>query len=459
MDKYFKSESCFKGVLIAIFAVSIVFQTFLFVKNPSFWHDEAALALNITSRSFAGLLDGLDNLQVAPPGFLFLSKLMLVLFNPKTDYWRDFCLRVIPFLSGILSIAAFYYLSTQVFRNRLQILISNLLFALNPCAILYASQYKQYSTELFVSVILLSILYNIINGSFKKYYYLILVLAPFFSYSSIFILITGCILSFRKRVCIPVIAGLVFLYIINLRCVFNINYSGMNDFYSDFYSFVSFLTPVRLLIRFSELFISYKIKVLNLLCGAFGALLVLTYVFAKRIQLREKLLFLGPIIAVILASSLHKYPVQARLILFLLPNFVIIAVSCSSKIIRAMCVIILLYSLTSYTIYADWLSYSYARDIVKTIKSSIKPEDKIVIDRGGYEYRYYLQNSGIKNKVLTVPEFCYSDTQVCKDFINNLPAGGYYFLTTGYGADRLSGAEGLNVGYEPEQIKAVFINK
>ena len=107
MDKYFKSESCFKGVLIAIFAVSIVFQTFLFVKNPSFWHDEAALALNITSRSFAGLLDGLDNLQVAPPGFLFLSKLMLVLFNPKTDYWRDFCLRVIPFLSGILSIAAF----------------------------------------------------------------------------------------------------------------------------------------------------------------------------------------------------------------------------------------------------------------------------------------------------------------------------------------------------------------
>ena len=159
MDKYFKSESCFKGVLIAIFAVSIVFQTFLFVKNPSFWHDEAALALNITSRSFAGLLDGLDNLQVAPPGFLFLSKLMLVLFNPKTDYWRDFCLRVIPFLSGILSIAAFYYLSTQVFRNRLQILISNLLFALNPCAILYASQYKQYSTELFVSVILLSIFY------------------------------------------------------------------------------------------------------------------------------------------------------------------------------------------------------------------------------------------------------------------------------------------------------------
>ena len=436
MDKYFKSESCFKGVLIAIFAVSIVFQTFLFVKNPSFWHDEAALALNITSRGFAGLLDGLDNLQVAPPGFLFLSKLMLVLFNPKTDYWRDFCLRVIPFLSGILSIAAFYYLSTQVFRNRLQILISNLLFALNPCAILYASQYKQYSTELFVSVILLSIFYNIINGNFKKYYYLILVLAPFFSYSSIFI-----------------------LYIINLRCVFNINYSGMNDFYSDFYSFVSFLTPVRLLIRFSELFISYKIKVLNLLCGAFGALLVLTYVFAKRIQLREKLLFIGPIIAVILASSLHKYPVQARLILFLLPNFVIIAVSCSSKIIRAMCVIILLYSLTSYTIYADWLSYSYARDIVKTIKSSIKPEDKIVIDRGGYEYRYYLQNSGINNKVLTVPEFCYSDTQVCKDFINNLPAGGYYFLTTGYGADRLSGAEGLNVGYEPEQIKAVFINK
>ena len=233
----------------------------------------------------------------------------------------------------------------------------------------------------------------------------------------------------------------------------------MNDFYSDFYSFVSLLTPVRLLIRFSELFMSYKIKVLNLLCGAFGALLVLTYVFTKRIQLREKLLFLGPIIAVILASSLHKYPVQARLILFLLPNFVIIAVSCSSKIIRAMCVIILLYSLTSYTIYADWLSYSYARDIVKTIKSSIKPEDKIVIDRGGYEYRYYLQNSGIKNKVLTVPEFCYSDTQVCKDFINNLPAGGYYFLTTGYGADRLSGAEGLNVGYEPEQIKAVFINK
>ena len=53
-----------------------------------------------------------------------------------------------------------------------------------------------------------------------------------------------------------------------------------------------------------------------------------------------------------------------------------------------MCVIILLYSLTSYTIYADWLSYSYARDIVKTIKSSIKPEDKILIDRGGYEYRY-----------------------------------------------------------------------
>ena len=45
-----------------------------YAQNRSLWYDEAALALNLARRGYLALLAPLDNLQTAPPLFLWIER-------------------------------------------------------------------------------------------------------------------------------------------------------------------------------------------------------------------------------------------------------------------------------------------------------------------------------------------------------------------------------------------------
>ena len=157
-----KREKFYKLALISIFAAGILLRIFVYCRNISFWGDEASIALNLINKSYLELFKGLDYLQVAPPGFLILSKFILNIFNPKIDYIRDLLLRFFPFVFSCLSLLVFYKFSKNFIKDKKTLLFASTLFAFNPCAILYAAQLKQYSLELLVSVVLMSLFYRII---------------------------------------------------------------------------------------------------------------------------------------------------------------------------------------------------------------------------------------------------------------------------------------------------------
>ena len=60
------------------------------ISGRSFWEDEAALALNIHHRDWAGLMRPLDHNQVAPIGFLIGEKLFVSLFGDHDWNYRLF---------------------------------------------------------------------------------------------------------------------------------------------------------------------------------------------------------------------------------------------------------------------------------------------------------------------------------------------------------------------------------
>ena len=78
--------------------------------NPSMWHDECALAWNSLEKNYVELFGKLRFLQVAPPMFLIVSKLLASIFHVKNHIFAcDFVLRLIPFFFGSLSIVMFYF--------------------------------------------------------------------------------------------------------------------------------------------------------------------------------------------------------------------------------------------------------------------------------------------------------------------------------------------------------------
>lgn len=121
-----------------------------FALNRCMWLDEAHLAINIVDRGFLGLLAPLDNHQAAPIGFLFAEKLMALFFGNS-----DWALRVVPLFSFLFSIPLFFFISRKLARNGIVAQMATALFSISWILLRYSSEVKQYSLDVFVSLLLL----------------------------------------------------------------------------------------------------------------------------------------------------------------------------------------------------------------------------------------------------------------------------------------------------------------
>ncbi len=135
---------------VAILMIAAVLRLSQYMANRSLWLDEAMLALNIVNRSFIGLTQPLDYVQGAPLGFLFLQKLMTVLFGNM-----DYVLRIVPLVCGLTSIWLMYALAEHVFIERLSVVAAIILFAVSDRLIYYTSEVKQYSSDVLICLVLL----------------------------------------------------------------------------------------------------------------------------------------------------------------------------------------------------------------------------------------------------------------------------------------------------------------
>jgi uncharacterized membrane protein len=131
--------------------ITLVFAGFVlrlrqYFSGRSLWLDEAMLANNILSRTFTGLFQPLSDNQGAPVGFLLLQKtITLILGN------SEYALRLLPFVAGILSLAAMFALMRKITSPFVGTL-ALALFAFSPALVYYASEVKQYSSDVAIAL-------------------------------------------------------------------------------------------------------------------------------------------------------------------------------------------------------------------------------------------------------------------------------------------------------------------
>jgi hypothetical protein len=115
------------------------------------WEDECFLCVNFIDRSFADLLTPLTYHQVAPPLFLWAERSAVLAFG-----YSEWSLRLVPFAASVASLFLFRHLASRLLSGP-ALLLAFGVFAVSYPGIRYAAEAKQYATDLFAALALLSL--------------------------------------------------------------------------------------------------------------------------------------------------------------------------------------------------------------------------------------------------------------------------------------------------------------
>jgi hypothetical protein len=316
-----------------------------YIADRSLWRDEAALALNIVNRSFVGLAQPLDGDQGAPLGFLFGEKLLTLLLGNA-----DYVLRIIPLICGLASIWAMYALANRVFLERVAVVAAVVLCAISVPLIYFASEAKQYSSDVLVCLLLLLVIVRNFDRDLANRDAVLLAAlgtaALWVSYPALFILAGAgstlgahFILNRDRRSALKLgcVAGLwlvslLFLYLICLHQLSANRYllTYWNGTFMplppwrDWRWFVNTLRSIMA----DPFDLPTNSTIALLVCGTFS-------VCARRWEFG--LMLMLPILWTLVASALRKYPFADRLLLFLMPIMFLIvaeAIGCSYSLLN-----------------------------------------------------------------------------------------------------------------------------
>jgi hypothetical protein len=130
-------------------ALGIGLRSYHYLRNPSMWHDEAALVLNVLGKSFGELLGPLYFAEAAPPLFLWAEKAVTVLLGDST-----FALRLLPFLASCASLLLTLPLARSMLSPR-AVPWAVFLTASSDQLLWHASEAKPYSVDVFAASVLL----------------------------------------------------------------------------------------------------------------------------------------------------------------------------------------------------------------------------------------------------------------------------------------------------------------
>lgn len=137
-----------RQVVALAVGVGVTLRVLQYAANRSLWLDEALVAPVIADRSFRELLHP-GAWGALPPGYLWLSKLAVTLLGNN-----EYALRLIPLLAGVASVFLFLAVGRRYLTSG-AVPLALWLFALSPFLIYYASEVKQYSTDVAVTLLLL----------------------------------------------------------------------------------------------------------------------------------------------------------------------------------------------------------------------------------------------------------------------------------------------------------------
>ena len=402
-----------------IIGFGILVRLVQYLFNRSLWNDEAALALNIVNRAYLELLQPLDYNQGAPIGFLMVEKLAVQVFGNN-----EYALRLFPFVAAIASLFVFHELAKKCLQSHQAAMVALTLFSTVHIWLQFATETKQYSSDVAIAVILYFILIGIDRQQLKQRQILkfgiVGAVAVWFSHPAVFVLAgIGAsyflISLFQQKFLFSLkllaiysiwICSFALSYFISLRNLAS-NQSllkswvgrgtfptSVGDFDWLFNTFVEFFhIPLGL----PDIFLG--IAILAFLSGCASLWL------QKRAIL---LTLLAPIIVTFFAAYLQKYPFGGRLVIFLIPFFILligegtVAIRQISRhiILRKISTLILILLLVPPIGTAAYLIFDpYTKQEIKPVLSYMRshqqPGDTIYIyERAEYQFKYYANKYG-----------------------------------------------------------------
>ena len=378
------------------------------------WRDEAALAMNIIERSYAGLLQPLDSYQAASLGFLLLEKTAVLALGGS-----EYALRLIPLLAGIISLVLFKKVTAQCLRPA-AVPIALLFFAFSEKLIYYSSEVKQYSLDVAIALLIVWAAFKIQSRELSiaraAGFGLLGAAVVWFSHPAVFALagVGVCLFvlaalkrDWKRALLVCCAAG---LWLVSFRADYAMSLRGTSEmgfllrFWTDYDAFMPFppfsIAALKWLCKSFVLTLQdpagFAFPVIAGLALAIGCCVAFVNRSAKLLML------IAPIPFALLASGLHKYPFLERLLLWLVPSVVLLiaagidAVARKSALIGTALAIVLLFQPMVRSIGAPPL-HEDIKPALAYVRDHWQEGDAIYVQRvARHSFHYYAARYGFE---------------------------------------------------------------
>jgi hypothetical protein len=324
-------ELLYRIIIFAAILAGIVLRASKYLPAWSLRGDELAVTLNLVNRSAIDLLTKpLDLNQAAPMGFLLVVKGLITVFGSS-----EYILRLVGFLSGCASLVLMYKLLTKT-SGPYGVVFSLLAFATSYYLIYYSSEVKQYSSDVFVTLVLALFFHpHIARDTNKRDFWelgIVGTLATFFSHPAIFVVIPimlALLLHYwtdKQKLSWIMLMGVVWagtflaIYLILLR------YQTISTYLITFWGDLNSYMPLRFWtdLGWFPKSIGHLFSMLSGLSSGISFLLIPLYLYGLWLFWKQGtwqwiIVSAFPIAINMIASGFEKFPFHGRVLLYLVP--------------------------------------------------------------------------------------------------------------------------------------------
>ncbi len=411
MIKSLDKKGFFFWLAVSIIVLGMGLRILMYVQNRSLFIDEACLSSQLIERTYGGLFENLEY-QYAPPFFAIAEKAMVEILGPN-----EYALRLFPLLAALLGLVLFYRLCSKFLPDR-YLIFPLFLFSFGMPLLQYATEVKQYSSDILVTILLLllSFRWKVEDLNFRKaiWWALIGSFVVWFSMPGVFMLFGLGIFYlyeiYKKQlydnaVYILVPIGLWLLsfgiyYFTIIRK--DIGLENLEDYHGRF--FLPLLpTNLEELTQFGEIIITFfrtaiGATILELSFGVLTFFLAL-YTFWKK-DFSKVIIFTLPILAAMIASGLKLYSLIPRLTLFFMPILILLIgigqeriferISTKWKWLLIMPLLVIVFNQKGYQYFYNRFSLEEMRPVLYQVAEKRKEGDAaFLFVHGKHSYHFY----------------------------------------------------------------------
>lgn len=322
------STRAVEGVAWAIVVFGMIVRLRQYFGARSLRYDEAVVSIEIAQRTLLQMFDMKGFIRVAPPGWFLLEKLSMMTLGTG-----ELSVRLVPIIAGVLAMPLFWIVPRRYLGERAG-LACVALAAVSPHVIFYASEVKQYSSDVLWCLLALLVIHPLLSGTASRRDWTLAgvagAIAFWFSQPVLFVLAAGGIVLLVKtlrerREDLRHVIGLgsVWLFSLLLNYVFIIR-AQMGRTLLIQYWHHGFPPPggsaMEQLRFLNDRFYSYVDMPAGFASFGLVVFAIVTGYLAVLRRRRDLAAIIALIVAfVLIASALHMYPIDGRLMLFSVP--------------------------------------------------------------------------------------------------------------------------------------------